>query len=265
LSDGIVPSNVGTGYLARMVIRRAERLCNSVGVKIRLEELIDVQAEKIGYNNREIIRDIVCAEIERYGETLERGSRKVDQISKDYSNSGEAIPTEKLIELYDSHGIQPAMVKEIAEGSGVLVDIPDDFYSLVAASHEKRQSKKQTKIENLSKVKESISKTKRLYYEEPGGTKFDAKVVEVIDNKDGSFELILDRTLFYPEGGGQPSDIGIISSEDVKAKVTDVQTEGGIIFHNVDENIKVGSTVKGEIDSSRRLRLMRHPLQHESI
>ena len=100
--------------------------------------------------------------------------------------------------------------------------------------------------------------TKRLYYEEPEQTKFDAKVVEVIDNKDESFELILDRTLFYPEGGGQPSDIGIISSEDVKAKVTDVQIEGGIIFHSVDENIKVGSTVKGEIDSSRRRRLMRH-------
>ena len=258
LGDGIVPSNVGTGYLARMVIRRAERLCNLVGVKIRLEELIDVQAEKIGYNNREVIRDIVCAEIERYGETLERGSRKIDQISKDYSKSKGPIPTEKLIELYDSHGIQPAMVKEIAERSGALVDIPDDFYSLVAARHEKRQSKKQTKIENLSKVKESISKTKKLYYEEPAQTKFDSKVVEVIDNKDGSFELILDRTLFYPEGGGQPSDIGVISSEDVKAKVTDVQTEGGIIFHNVDENIKVGSTVKGEIDSSRRQRLMRH-------
>lgn len=258
LGDGIVPSNVGTGYLARMVIRRAERLCNSIGTRIRLEELIDIQAKKIGYNNREVIKDIVCAEIERYGETLERGSRKIDQIGKDYSDSGNPIPTEKLIELYDSHGIQPAMVKEIAEGVGALVDIPDDFYSLVAASHEKRQSKKQTKIENLSKVKENVSKTKRLYYEESAQTKFDAKVLEIIDNKDGSFELILDQTLFYPEGGGQPPDIGIISSENVNAKVADVQTEGGIIFHKVDKNIKIGSAVKGEIESSRRRRLMRH-------
>ena len=258
LGDGIVPSNVGTGYLARMVIRRAERLCNSIGTGIRLEELIDIQAKKIGYNNREVIKDIVCVEIERYGETLERGSRKVDQIGKDYSDSGNPIPTEKLIELYDSHGIQPAMVKEIAEGVGALVDIPDDFYSLVAASHEKRQSKKQTKIENLSKVKENVSKTKRLYYEESAQTKFDAKVLEIIDNKDGSFELILDQTLFYPEGGGQPPDIGIISSENVNAKVADVQTEGGIIFHKVDKNIKIGSAVKGEIESSRRRRLMRH-------
>ena len=258
LGDGIVPSNVGTGYLARMVIRRAERLCSSIGVKMRLEELIDIQAEEIGYNNREVIRDIVCAEIERYGETLERGSRKVDQISKDYSKIGESIPTEKLIELYDSHGIQPVMVKEIAEGVGAMVEIPDDFYSLVAASHEKRQSKKQTKIEKLSEVKENIPKTKRLYYDDQTQTQFDANVVEVIDNKDGSFELVLDQTLFYPEGGGQPSDMGSISSGKAKVRVVDVQTEGGIVFHKVDGNVKVGSTIRGEIDSGRRQRLMRH-------
>ena len=258
LGDGIVPSNVGTGYLARMVIRRADRLCNSTGVKIRLEELIDIQAEKIGYKNRGVIRDIVCAEIERYAETLERGSRKVDQIAKDHSKLNKPIPTEKLIELYDSQGIQPSMVREIAEGAGATVDIPNDFYSLVASRHEKRQNKKQTKVEKFKEVKTGVHKTKRLYYENPIEMRFDAKVVDVIDNKNGSFEVILDRTLFYPEGGGQPSDIGIISKDGACVNVVDVQIENGIIFHSVDGDIAVGSSIEGEVDSKRRTRLMRH-------
>jgi alanyl-tRNA synthetase len=125
--DGIVPSNVSTGYLARMVLRRTKRLVDGVGVDAPLDELVDMQAERLGDENRDTIRDIVRTEVEKYRETLERGGRKVEQLAEDYARKSEPIPTSELIELYDSHGIQPDMVEEIAAESGADVNVPDDF------------------------------------------------------------------------------------------------------------------------------------------
>src|SRR6056297_2984291 len=135
LGDGIVPSNVATGYLARMVLRRTKRLVDGVGVDAPLDELVDMQAKRLEYENRDTIRDIVRTEVEKYRETLERGGRKVEQLADEYARKSEPIPTSELIELYDSHGIQPDMVEEIAAEKGVGVAIPDDFYSLVAQRH----------------------------------------------------------------------------------------------------------------------------------
>jgi len=135
LGDGIVPSNVGTGYLARMVLRRTKRLADDVGVDAPLDELVDMQAERLGYGNRDTVRDIVRTEVEKYRETLERGGRQVERLAAEYADRGEAIPLEEVIELYDSRGIQPDTVEEIAAEHGAAVEIPDDFYSLVAARH----------------------------------------------------------------------------------------------------------------------------------
>src|SRR6056297_2881800 len=135
LGDGIVPSNVGTGYLARMVLRRTKRLVDSVGVDAPLDELVDMQADRLGYENRDTIRDIVRTEVEKYRETLDRGGRRVRQLAEEYAERGEDVPVGELVELYDSHGIQPDMVEEIADERGVEVDVPDDFYAVVADRH----------------------------------------------------------------------------------------------------------------------------------
>src|SRR6056297_1435462 len=135
LGDGIVPSNVGTGYLARMVLRRTKRLVDSVGVDAPLDELVDMQADRLGYENRDTVRDIVRTEVEKYRETLDRGGRRVRQLADDYAEQGDPIPTAELVELYDSHGIQPDMVEEIAAERGVEVAVPDDFYAVVADRH----------------------------------------------------------------------------------------------------------------------------------
>ncbi len=84
LGDGIVPSNVGTGYLARMVLRRTKRLCDNVGVDAPLDELVDMQAERLGYENRDTIRDIVRTEVEKYRETG-TGGRRVEQLAEEYA------------------------------------------------------------------------------------------------------------------------------------------------------------------------------------
>jgi len=95
-----------------------------------------MQAERLGYENRDTIREIVRTEERKYRKTLERGSRKVESLADEYAGTDEPIPTEVLLELYDSHGIQPDMVADIAAERGATVDVPDDFYALVADRHE---------------------------------------------------------------------------------------------------------------------------------
>ncbi|WP_158058648.1 alanine--tRNA ligase [Halorussus halophilus] len=259
--DGIVPSNVGTGYLARMVLRRTKRLCDNVGVDAPLDELVDMQAERLDYQNRDTIRDIVRTEGEKYRETLEQGGRKVQRLAKEHAEKGEPIPTEELVELYDSHGIQPDMVEEIAEDFGAKVEVPDDFYSVVASRHDSGQAFEEEQDEDDRLA--DLPKTERQYYEDQLGTDFEAVVLDVFE-RDGDgegepvYDIVLDQTMFYPEGGGQPADHGTLTTDDKSVQVEDTQIEDGVILHRTDEEIDKGDIVRGQIDVERRRRLMRH-------
>ncbi len=263
LGDGIVPSNVGTGYLARMVLRRTQRLADNVGVDAPLDELVDMQADRLEYSNRDTIRDIVRTELEKYRKTLDRGSRQVERLAAQYAESGETIPLEEVIELYDSHGIQPDMVEDIARSEGVGVDIPDDFYARVAARHGSGEAFAEPS-DALSVDSDRIvdlPETEKLYYEEPERTTFEAVVLDVIErthNGETVYNVVLDQTMFYPEGGGQPADTGTLTTDDVTTEVTDVQEVDGVIFHRTDTNPGKGEFVRGQIDGGRRRRLMQH-------
>ncbi|QCJ47017.1 alanine--tRNA ligase [Haloprofundus sp. MHR1] len=253
--DGIVPSNVGTGYLSRMVLRRTKRLVDNVGVDAPLDELVDMQAKRLGYENRDTVRDIVRTEERKYRETLERGGRRVRQLAEEFAEKGEPIPTQELIELYDSHGIQPDMVQEIADERDVDVEIPDDFYSLVAARHETPQQTEAAteRDERLSDLPE----TERLYYDDQERTEFEAVVLDVFERDDG-YDVVLDQTMFYPEGGGQPADHGHLVSDDGSVEVSDVQRRDGVILHRTDADPGKGEFVRGQVDIERRRSLMQH-------
>jgi alanyl-tRNA synthetase len=253
--DGIVPSSAGTGYLARMVLRRTKRLCDDAGVDAPLDELVDMQAERLGYENRDTVRDVVRTEVEKYRETLERGGRRVEQLAHEYAERDEPIPTEKLVELYDSHGIQPDMVADIAADVGVQVEVPDDFYSVVASRHDV-ETEETVETETDERLAD-LPETERLYYDDLYGTEFEAIVLDVFERADG-YDVVLDQTLFYPEGGGQPADHGSLSTDDVTVQVSDVQERDGVILHRTDENPGKGEFVRGQIDAERRRRLMRH-------
>ncbi|MDS0279196.1 alanine--tRNA ligase [Halomicroarcula sp. S1AR25-4] len=258
LGDGIVPSNVGTGYLARMVLRRTKRLVDSVGVDAPLDELVDMQAERLNYENRDTVRDIVRTEVEKYRETLDRGGRRVRQLAEEYAETGEPIPTEELVELYDSHGIQPDMVEEIAAERGVDVDVPDDFYSVVASRHGGGDDTATAEGVPYADRLAELPNTDRLYYEDQQRTEFEAVVLEVFDRDDGRFDVVLDQTMFYPEGGGQPPDHGTLATDDVTAEVEDVQRYDDVILHTADEDPGKGEFVRGQVDATRRKRLMQH-------
>ncbi|WP_302082770.1 alanine--tRNA ligase [Salinibaculum rarum] len=256
--DGIVPSNVGTGYLARMVLRRTKRLCDNVGVDAPLDELVDMQADRLGYENRETVRDVVRTEVEKYRETLDRGSRKVEQLAEEYAREGEPIPTAELLELYDSHGIQPDMVAEIAEQQGATVDVPDDFYSLVAQRHSDDADDEEAETTDLDTERlADLPETDRLYYDDQERMEFEAMVLDVFEREDG-YDVVLDQTMFYPEGGGQPADHGTLATDDVTVDVTDTQRVDGVILHHTDTDPGKGEFVRGQVDGTRRRRLMRH-------
>ena len=272
LGDGIVPSNVGTGYLARMVLRRTKRLADTVGVDAPLDELVDMQAERLGYENRDTVRDVVRTELEKYRETLERGTRRVESLAEEYARQGGAVPTEELVELYDSHGIQPEMVAEIATDHGVAVDVPDDFYSQVAGRHGGGEADPEPDADEAVDVSD-LPETDQLYYEDQERTSFEAVVLDVferevesgedeseVDAGETVYDVVLDQTMFYPEGGGQPADHGTLATQDgdVTVDVTDVQVEEGVILHRCDGDPGKGEFVRGQVDGDRRRRLMQH-------
>ncbi|MBQ5799555.1 MAG: alanyl-tRNA editing protein, partial [Oscillospiraceae bacterium] len=100
--------------------------------------------------------------------------------------------------------------------------------------------------------------TKKLFYLDPYMTTFTATVLSCEEAK-GGFAVVLDQTAFYPEGGGQPTDLGILGG----AKVTDVREKGGVITHSCDKALGVGETVTGEIDFARRFdHMQQHSGEH---
>ena len=139
LGDCIVPSNVREGYLVRLVIRRTLRMMSDLGIKAGLADLVEEQIKIIGPRQFEqdilVIREIIDREVEKYAQTLERGSKIVQKVARTYKAKSERVPLKEVITLYDSHGIPPDMIKEIAQKEGAVVDLPDNFYSLIADMH----------------------------------------------------------------------------------------------------------------------------------
>lgn len=259
LGDCIVPSNVREGYLARLVIRRTLRMMNDLKIEEPLADLIEQQTRIIGLSRFEqdlsVVREIVDRETEKYAQTLERGTRIVQKVAKTYKAKSQRVPLQEIITLYDSHGIQPEMVRDIAAKEGAVVDLPDNFYSIVADQHSesKKEADEDTTAKYLTRV-QSLPPTKKLYYEQTSEIEFEAVVIDFFDNY-----VVLDQTLFYPEGGGQPADSGTLVSSDNMAHVDGVIKVGEVILHHVTGGVLGrGDRVKGMVDEERRFSLMRH-------
>ncbi len=155
------------------------------------------------------------------------------------------------------------MVKEQAQGKGVKVEIPTDFYTSIANKH--MNTKKIDKKENDPK-KDGIEigelpATELIYYDDAYVKEFKAKILKVIN---GNY-IILNRTAFYPEGGGQPADQGFLFVKDKKIEIVDVQKTGKVVLHKSKDSIKVedGANVVGVLDWEKRYALMRaHTATH---
>jgi len=257
--DGIIPSNVKAGYLARLVLRRTLRLMAEAGMDVPISDIVTMQIDKLPeypeFSERlKTIVEILDREEDKYADTLERGRRLVAKSARHYMDKGEEFPLGEIIQMYDTHGISPEITADVAEEIGLRIDLPDTFYSLVAESHSKAEDKEE--VEQVIPGIENLPDTEKSYYDLPEELEFQAKVVAVIDGN-----VILDRTQFYPEGGGQPHDHGIITKGNSTYQVVDVRIEQGVIFHTIFEDmidLEPGDTVDGAVDRERRLAYMRH-------
>jgi alanyl-tRNA synthetase len=256
--DGIIPSNVKAGYLARLVLRRTLRLMDEAKMNVPLSTIVTMQINHMSeypeFRERlDVIVEILEREEDKYANTLDRGRRLVAKTAQYYKDKGEHMPLAEIIQMYDTHGIPPEITAEVGKEVGLEITLPDTFYSLVAESHSKAGKK-----EEKPEVPEitGLPPTERLYYSQPTDLRFDAKVLAVINGS-----IVLDKTLYYPEGGGQPADNGIITVRNDTYHVVDVQIENGVILHTVKEdkvNLKPGYTVTGTVDGERRYAHMRH-------
>jgi alanyl-tRNA synthetase len=154
----------------------------------------------------------------------------------------------------------PDIVREIAEPMGVSADPLGNFYGMVAQKHlsVKRVSEEETESKVIDSLKDKVSglhETATLYYKDPFQKEFQGKVIAILENK----FVVLDQTCFYPEGGGQPGDIGVLQTSNGPIKVVDTQKVTRIIVHQIEGTPpRIGEIVRGSIEWNRRISLMRH-------
>ena len=125
------------------------------------------------------MREIVEREVEKYDATLSRGTKIVQKVARTYKAKRERLPLKEIITLYDSHGIPPDMTRDIAVAEGAVVDLPDNFYSLIADMHS--ESRDEPGQDPFARFKDRISGlpvTRKLYYEQPCSMEFDAMVID---------------------------------------------------------------------------------------
>jgi alanyl-tRNA synthetase len=263
LAEGVVPSNVREGYLTRLMLRRTYRALRAIGIE---EKLLDIVEMQIAFWSRDFphlkdmqneILEILSVERDKFEQTIRRGEALVKRIAHELKAKGTAqIPAETLIELYDSHGLPPEIVRETAEKESIHIDVPEDFYMKVAEKHVQAPMTQETEaIKGLKEKVSDLPLTRMLYYEDSHISSFEANVLRVVNSK----YVILDKTAFYPEGGGQPADQGHIEFNGTRSEVIDAQKIGNVIVHVVKGPLpNEGDKVRGFIDWERRISLMRH-------
>ncbi len=252
IADGGIPSNVGGGYNLRVILRRALSFID----KYRLGFDLVWTAQQIAEHFRPLYPEM-AANMDRFTEVVQAEEKRyrgsMESIKKSVGimlERKEQLTEEKLVGLYDSQGITPELLSEVAEQKGTRISVPSDFWAKVTALHEKEAGQKgKWKVDTSG-----LPQTQPLYYGD--SYKFTAKVLRVAEGK----FVVLDRTAFYPRGGGQEPDHGTIGG----CKVYDVEKIGGVIVHEVEEpKFKEGSTVRGAVNESRRRRItVNHDATH---
>ena len=241
ISDGSLPSNVGGGYNLRMILRRTLALLARFGWKLDLEDVMDLHIEQLKpmypelKEHKDDIKTIMQIESERYSSSKER----MYSIASSMGASKKKPNVEDLIRMYESDGITPDLLLE----TGVIDNIPPAFYVKLAELHTTHESSPVPVIETGSDIKP----TRLLYYEDESTREFDARILKILKGR----YLILDKTAFYPRGGGQEPDFGTIEGN----KVTDVIKQNDIVLHKMQDSSKdlqENKTIHGIVDNVRR-------------
>ena len=242
IADGMLPSNSGGGYNLRIVFRRAMNFIKHYKFPLSIADVVSWHIDHLSAmfpeleEHRDDVTKVLEVEEARYASSSERVSKIVSSLSL----AGKPVPTDQLIQLYDSDGVTPEQLAE----AGALIDKPEDFYEQVQARHITRRIEEPKPKFETGK----LPATKLLYYGEDPDFDFRAKVLKVFP---GGY-VVLNHTVFYPRGGGQEPDRGKIGD----ATVVDVEKYGDVVIHKVEGKApKPGTIVRCQVDTRRRRRI----------
>jgi alanyl-tRNA synthetase len=278
ISDGIMPSNEGRGYVLRRVLRRGARYGSKVGMKEPfiyrgVDKIIEIMGDPYPelIEKRELVTRIIRAEEERFQRTLDQGLDMLDSITSRLKTQGiSVIPGKEAFDLYDTYGFPLDLTQNVAEEQGFTVD-EAGFQKAMEKQRERGRAAWQAAgggIFQTGVYNEILKEYGPTGFDGYEQFSLDAQVIAIVKDDEllsgagegDEVEVVLDRTPFYGEVGGQVGDIGWISKDGARLQVTDsVHPIPDITAHKckvVEGNISPGDSVKAEVDAERRQRIM---------
>ena len=275
ISDGVIPSNEGRGYVLRRILRRACRHGKLLGInRSFLPELgvIAIGESDKAYpelaEKKDYILKVVAMEEERFDATIDAGLAILNTMIEDSKEkNASTLSGEDVFKLYDTFGFPIDLTREIAEEAGLSID--EARFTALMQEQKIRAREARANISGWSDSSKSLlaelPKTEFLGYD---STAANGKVLAILADdmmvdeiSEGECSIILDATSFYGEGGGQIGDTGALCNQNAMLKVTDTKKTDGIYIHLctvVSGAIKVGDTVLAQVDEHRRAAIMRN-------
>ena len=240
VADGVLPSNEGRGYVLRRLLRRAARHGKLLGIKENflyklVDEVIKVSGEAYPelVEKESYIKKVIRIEEEKFNETIDQGSEILASYIEDLKkNNLKTLSGENAFKLYDTYGFPIDLTKEILEEVGLDLD-EEAFNDEMNKQRERARSARGNmegeswKEDPLSKLDESAASSFEGYNDLSLVGKVNAIVIndEIVESaKEGDkIAIVLNQTTFYPEGGGQAGDCGILSNDSVTIEITDTR------------------------------------------
>ncbi len=275
ICDGVVPSNEGRGYVLRRLLRRAARHGRMLGISgTFLSDICAVVAkenyseypeltEKLSY-----IQKVISMEEERFAATIDAGlSILSNMIRKATADGLKVLSGEDVFRLYDTYGFPIDLTREIAEEQHLEID-EASFKNFMKTQKERARAARANISGWSDASKNLLSSFEQTEFVGYCNDECEAKVIAILSDDasveeitEGDFTLITDKTVFYGEGGGQVGDTGIIYDNDTMITVIDTKKIDGVYLHIcslASGDVKVGDTVKLQINGSRRESIKRN-------
>jgi len=264
IADGVMPSNEGRGYIVRRILRRASRFGRKLNqTKPFIYKLVDIVGDILGDVYPEIVDkkahivNVIKAEENSFNKTLDRGLNHFDRVVKNLSTK--TIPGDEAFKLYDTYGFPLDLTQLLAREQHLTVD-EEGFLS--AMEQQKTRAKLSSKFKADSKelqweIISQNSESKFIGYETLESTSKIMRWSQIDDN----YAIVLDKTPFYAESGGQVGDTGVILGDKIDLNVINTQKQHERIIHICEGNIDVASeskTVKCNVNKRRREAIMRN-------
>jgi alanyl-tRNA synthetase len=271
IADNANPSNEGRGYVLRRILRRAARYARNLDVREPfIFKLVDVIVKNMGGAYQEIvaakdrIKEVIKSEEENFNQTLDRGLEIFDEIAQKVQKSGsKQISGADVFRLYDTYGFPVDLTNLIAQERGYTIDMPG-FEALMQEQQDRSReaTKKNFNVNLMADV--NLDELVKDAKSEFTGYETIRNPARIIGLKHVGSEryVLLDRTPFYVESGGQVDDTGVIKTTEVALPVVDLVKINEKVVHVVedgpDEVLRVGTDVMAQVDGKRRLEIMRN-------